>query len=150
MVRCFKMVALDVLLSHDALFAGLPIAHLAELSHAWICLSSGLFRDIAKIRALPDPRDPNTSFWLRYWPENPIAAWTSGPWFRVEAHSVAGSSEGHVDGADWFVRNTPYSSSPDLNETFVAMLSELVTLRVAPYRARGRTGDLGPRNPDES
>ncbi len=120
MNRSFKMVVVDALLDVDALFDGMELDALAARCHAYIARSPELFRDIADVSRLSDPRRPSPAAWRAYWRDNPIKAWTSGPWFRVEGERLRLTLE----------------LDPALRPGVVAMTREIVDARLAEYRRR--------------
>ena len=118
MSKCFKMIVLEAMLDADALLEGMELAKVAARSHEILVRSPELFEDLDGLRDFPDPRSPDPSAWLAYWRRNPIAAWTSGPWFKVDGTRL--------------VSRLP-STDPDALST---MTRELVDARLATYRRR--------------
>jgi len=123
--KSFKMVVLQALLEGDALFDGMRLDELARRCHGALLRSPGLFRDIAEVAELPDPRNPDPSTWQRYWKKNPIDHWCRPKkgrqaWFAVEAERLVPAIPGAAEHAD----------------TLAAMTWELVEYRLAQYRAR--------------
>lgn len=118
MTKCFKMVVLAVLLDADALTHGMALDELASRSHAMLLRSPELLHDLDDVAALPDPKHPDPVRWRAYWRDNPIAAWTSGRHFVVEGTR--------------FVSRLPVAPA------LARLTGELVDLRLAQYRARGR------------
>jgi superfamily II DNA or RNA helicase/diadenosine tetraphosphate (Ap4A) HIT family hydrolase len=131
MVKCFKMVVLDVMLAHESLWTGMPVGALARASLAWLLRSPGLMADIANVRTLGDPHRIPEGRWLTYWRSNPIDAWCNGPWFGVESRS-----DGRGRAADYFVFKPPSELADTLRPACETMIRELVALRLAQYRAR--------------
>jgi superfamily II DNA or RNA helicase/diadenosine tetraphosphate (Ap4A) HIT family hydrolase/SOS-response transcriptional repressor LexA len=125
MTRCFKMVALEVLLEHDALLAGMPVDELATRAHAWLRRSPELFADVIddlRVQALDDALRAR---WIAYWKQNPIAAWTGRSpraWFRID--------EG--------LFRLDLDLAPELAAPLQRLTRELVDYRLAQYRDRRR------------
>ncbi len=134
--KSYKMVVLQTLLDADALDTGLAIDQLAASSHELLARSPELFLDIAKLRELSDPREPDPETWTAYWDKWPLQIWAGdqardieNPWFsRVDGH---------------FASNIPFPSDADAREAFNAMTQELVELRFAQYRDRRSAASEG-------
>ncbi|PRQ01230.1 DEAD/DEAH box helicase family protein [Enhygromyxa salina] len=124
MTKSFKMVVLEVLLAHDALFAGMAIEQLCRASHAWLLRNPDLLADLDGVKALSDPRQPDHDQWRRYWEKNPIAAWTGGkrPSFVIE------------DGVFRFRKGAP--DDPAVAEALARLTRHIVDWRLATYRRR--------------
>jgi superfamily II DNA or RNA helicase/diadenosine tetraphosphate (Ap4A) HIT family hydrolase len=127
MSKSFKMVLLDALLEAGALGEGLPLPELAERSRALLRRTPELQRDLEGVKSLGDPRDPEPKRFLTYWKENPIQAWSGGPWFRVDGNR--------------FIPRLPIPE--DAKDAFLEFTRELVDYRLAQYRARERTEARG-------
>lgn len=125
MTKCFKMVTLQVLLEEDRLVAGMPVAELAELSHALLRRSPELVADVPDELRAPPLDDVAKARWLAYWRKNPIAAWT-GPrragrtWFRIDQSA--------------FLLDLAIDAA--LVPLLVKLTRELVDYRLAQYRER--------------
>ncbi len=132
MSKCFKAIVIEVLLEHEALGTGMELGALAEASHRVIARSPELMRDLQGIKELPDPRRPDPEVWRRYWRKNPIAAWTAGAHFALEARAA----EQHL---------VPRFAAPvGLEATLAELTRELVDYRLAQYRRRiAPTPDAG-------
>lgn len=128
MRRSFKMVTLLALLEAGALSEGLPLGELGQRSHDILLRSPELFRDLADVKQLANPRAPTVGAWAGYWRKNPIAAWLGehreeegGAWFKLEG--------------DRFVP-TFRVRGVKVAEALAALTAELVAWRLADYRAR--------------
>ncbi|MDB4958194.1 MAG: ATP-dependent helicase YejH [Myxococcales bacterium] len=125
MTKCFKMVTLEVLLEQHALLDGMPLDELATRAHAWLRRSPELFADVLDELRVQTLDDASRSKWLRYWADNPIAAWTrreGRAWFRIE---------GDVFRLDLDI-------TPELAAPLHRLGRELVDYRLAQYRDRKR------------
>ncbi|KIG18644.1 HIT family hydrolase [Enhygromyxa salina] len=124
MTKCFKMVVLEVLLAHDALFSGMAIEQLCRACHAWLLRNPDLLTDLDGVGALDDPRRPDPEQWRRYWEKNPIAAWVGAkrPWFVVQ------------DGVFRFRKRAP--SDVAVTEALERLTRHIVDWRLATYRRR--------------
>ncbi len=127
LTKCFKMVVLEVLLTSEALFDGMPLEQLARRSHAYLLRNPVLFEDLKGVKALPDPRAPEPAVWRRYWRKNPIQAWTKGPWFSIQ------------DDALRF--RLPPPEDPAARDALVEMTWQLVDARLARYQRRARVDE---------
>lgn len=83
MTKCFKMVLLEALLDAGGLAAPLPLEDLAMASVKIFEKRPEWKDDIcAELQDFSRWRDNRS--WLRYWRENPIQAYVSGKFFRIE------------------------------------------------------------------
>lgn len=123
MTKSFKLVSILALLEEDALFTGLSHAELAKRSLKIIQRSPELLADIKGVKMVGESRGIEASDWLAYWKKNPIAAW---------ANSKFVSTDDETFKIRWQL------DADDHVEAVERLVRELVTLRLAQYRARRR------------
>lgn len=122
MSRSFKMVTLQALLEADALGASVPVRDVALWSWRILKNDPELLADVpADMRLLEQPDEAAVAKWVRYWTDNPIAAWSRGargrdPWFRTQGNR--------------------FECSVPVDEALKGLVRELVDYRLATYRTR--------------
>lgn len=116
LTKSYKMVVLEVLLDQDALAEGMDVPELARLSHAYLIRNPELLADLADVKAIPNPRQPEPGEWLSYWRKNPLHYWGKS-FFREDRGRFV--PRFHVT-----------------NPAFVSMTREMVEYRLLRYRRR--------------
>ncbi|MEZ4390219.1 MAG: DEAD/DEAH box helicase family protein [Polyangiales bacterium] len=124
--RSFKIVVLSVLVDAGAFFEGMDLDTLASRSLSWLRRDHALRGDIEAVKELGDADTMDPGVWRGYWKKNPIAAWTRGSWFALRD--------------DRFV--TRMTVAPEDRDILLALVSELVDLRLAQYRRRGERAQI--------
>ncbi len=132
MTRCFKPVLVEALIEAEALATGLDLEALAERARRILRRDPELQADVSGPERFEGPGPEAARAFLRYWNDNPVAAWTR--------------SGGKREGRAWFAlegtgasaRLVPRFELGPVPEVAVAMVRELVDLRLAEYRGRRR------------
>ena len=121
MTKAYKMTALRALVEGNALFRGMDVEENARRSFRATGEDLMLFRELREDEA----RRAWGAAFVRRWREEPLGVWargesTSRPWFRLDGDTFVPTYE--VAEAD--------------RDTFEAMTTEMVDLRIAEHRDR--------------
>ena len=119
--KSYKMVVLRVLLDHDALWNGMPFLDLAAACRTFLLSHPTLRADIPPTKGFPDPAAAPIEQWAKWW-----AQWLLTKWNNPQS------------GRSWFNLSNnhfvpAFDCVPRLRDTFAALTSEIVDLRLTHY-----------------